>query len=442
MIGWLFFFGSLVGAWFTYNAFRPIYAPAKIAVVSFFAGWLTNELVLHHLVWQMALAAIFLALGALHTPAGYFGLAITMGSWVGLAELYRRSTLAEGAVEKALVTALGESYRTRIDPAVGHDKAPTIDWRQLANPFPIHHPEVKRVRDIVFRRTAGINLKLDVYHRRDLPKGAPVLLYIHGGGWVIGSKNEQGLPLMTHLASRGWVCVNANYRLAPHGTMPEPVIDLKHAIKWIREHAEEYGGDPSFLVVSGGSAGGHLAALVALTGNDPELQPGFEHVDTRVSGAIPIYGVYDLADRQGLWPHRDLDKLMESYVMKVSRSEAPHAYDKYSPIMRITPDAPPCLVIHGALDTLVPVEDARTFAEKLRGTSRAPVVYAEIPGAQHAFEIFPSLRALSVIHGIERFLAYLLSEHKRAAAQRAAAPPPSAPPTLTPPAPLGPPALA
>jgi acetyl esterase/lipase len=99
-------------------------------------------------------------------------------------------------------------------------------------------------------------------------------------------------------------------------------------------------------------------------------------------------------------------------------------------------------VIHGELDTLVPVEDARRFVGELKRTSRAPVVYAEIPGAQHAFEIFPSLRALSVVHGIERFLAYLVSEHKRTRAMARPAAAASAGPILTPPAPLGPPALA
>ncbi len=441
MIGWIFFFGSLVGAWFTYNAFRPIYAPAKLAVVSFFAGWLTNELVLHHLVWQAAAVAIFVALGALHVPAGQIALGITLVSWVGLGELYRRALLAEGAMERALGGALGADYRSRIDPAVARALAPALDWRQMLRPFPIRHPEVKRVRNVVYRRTAGINLKLDVYHRRDKPAGAPTMLYVHGGGWVIGSKDEQGLPMLTHLAARGWLCVNVNYRLSPHGTMPDPVVDLKYAIRWLREHAAEYGGDPSFVVISGGSAGGHLAALVALTANDPDLQPGMESVDTSVQGAIPLYGVYDLADRHQVWHHGDLEKFMETYVMKVSRSEAPQNYDKYSPLTRINENAPPMLVIHGELDTLVPVEDARIFVERAKTVSRSPVVYAEIPGAQHAFEIFPSLRALSVVHGIERFLAYLVSEHRRALASKPL-PTTNSTPTLTPPAPLGPPALA
>src|SRR5438093_55527 len=111
--------------------------------------------------------------------------------------------------------------------------------------------------------------------------------------WILGSKNEQGIPLMRHLASRGWVCVSANYRLSPRATFPDHLIDCKRAVQWIREHGAGYGANPDFLVVTGGSAGGHLAALVALTANDPEYQPGFESADTSVSGCVAFYGVHD-----------------------------------------------------------------------------------------------------------------------------------------------------
>jgi dipeptidyl aminopeptidase/acylaminoacyl peptidase len=98
-------------------------------------------------------------------------------------------------------------------------------------------------------------------------------------------------------------------------------------------------------------------------------------------------------------------------VIKASRDEAPEVYDAGSPIRRIHPDAPPFLVVHGDRDTVVPVEDARRFYAAFRPRGHQRIAYAEIPGAQHAFEIFPSARALLVIHGVERFLAYLYSQH-------------------------------
>jgi acetyl esterase/lipase len=227
----------------------------------------------------------------------------------------------------------------------------------------------------------------------------------------MGSKNAQALPLMYHLASRGWVCMSINYRLSPHATFPEHLIDVKSALKWIREHGAEYGADPDFVVVTGGSAGAHLSALVALTANDPEYQPGFEDVDTSVRACMPFYGVYDLTDRHGVWPHEGLRRLTERQVMKASIEEAPELYDKASPVSRIHTASPPFLVIHGASDSLAPVEEARRFVQAFREGARAPVVYAEIPGAQHAFELFPSLRTLLVMDGVERFLAHRYSQY-------------------------------
>jgi acetyl esterase/lipase len=212
---------------------------------------------------------------------------------------------------------------------------------------------------------------------------------------------------MQHLASRGWVCVSINYRLSPRATFPDPIVDVKRAIAWIRAHGAQYGADPSFLVVTGGSAGGHLCALAALTGNDPEYQPGFEDVDTAVDGCVAFYGVYDFTDRHGQYRNRGLAQLLERRVMKVPMATARDAYERASPMSRVSEEAPPFLVVHGDRDTLVPVAEARHFVATLRARTKAPVAYAEIPGAQHAFEIFPSLRTALVVHGVERFLTYL-----------------------------------
>jgi acetyl esterase/lipase len=411
LVPWLFLLASLWGAWFTYNAFRPMAGASRRSVLSFFAGWLTTELALHHLAWQVLVTAVFVWAGALRAWPGIAGLAVTLVSWAGLARCFLGARSAEQVVEDALVERLGPSYRDEILPDVAEKFAPAVDWRPLVIPFRIRHPEVERVRDIVYTRAGGKDLKLDVYRHRAHPRGCPTLLQIHGGAWIMGSKNEQGVPLMVHLASRGWVCVSANYRLSPRATFPDHMIDLKRAIEWIREHGAEYGADPDFLIVTGGSAGGHLAALVALTGNEAEYQPGFEHVDTSVAGCVAFYGVYDFTDREGVWRHAGLRRLLERHVMKAPLATAREAWEKASPVSRVHPDAPPFFVIHGALDTMVPVEEAQRFCATLRQVAGGPVVYAEIPGAQHAFEIFPSLRSTFVIHGVERFLAWLYSRY-------------------------------
>jgi acetyl esterase/lipase len=406
-LAWLFLAASLCGAWFTWNALRPMAGPSRRGVVSFFAGWLTGELALHHLAWQLGMTLVFAWAGALRAWPGLVGLVITLLSWLGLARCAVVARRAGAVVEQALREGLGPRYAEGIPTRAGEPHPPAIDWRRVLVPFPIRHPEVERVRDIVYARAGGRDLKLDVYRHRNHPAGCPTLLQIHGGAWILGSKNEQGLPLMHHLAARGWVCVAADYRLSPHATFPDHVVDLKRAIAWIRAQGAAYGADPDFVVVTGGSAGGHLAALVALTPNDPEYQPGFEGVDTAVEGCVAFYGVYDFTDHDGLWPDDGLRRLLERRVLKVPFASAPEAYEKASPLSRLRPDAPPFFVLHGTHDTLVPVEEARRFAAAFRRVARAPLVYAELPGAQHAFDLFPSVRSLLVIPAVERFLAWV-----------------------------------
>jgi acetyl esterase/lipase len=247
-------------------------------------------------------------------------------------------------------------------------------------------------------------LELDVIAPESDGQKRPAVLQIHGGSWVMGDKREQGWPLLSHLAANGWVCFNLNYRLSPGATFPDHLVDLKAGLAWIRAHAEEWGIDPSFIAVTGGSAGGHLAALMALTANDPEYQPGFEEADTSLQAAVPIYGVYDFTSRRGtnrlpFWYRR-----LERQIMKAFRDEEPDKFRRASPIERIHPDLPPFFIIHGDRDTLAPVEEARDFADELRRTSTAPVFYAELKGAQHAFDLFCSPRTAHMLAAVLKFL--------------------------------------
>jgi acetyl esterase/lipase len=244
-----------------------------------------------------------------------------------------------------------------------------------------------------------------VFHRLDKPTGCPTLLQVHGGGWVIGDKKEQGRPLMLHLAKKGWVCFAPNYRLSPKATFPDHLIDVKRAIAWVREHGHEYGADPGFLVLTGGSAGGHLTALAALTQNDPEYQPGFEAADTSVSGCVPYYGVYDIAGETKTRESRVRTRRLLAKIVMKTRDQA--AYEKASPISRVHAGAPPFFVIHGRNDTLVPVAEARLLVERLRAVSGQPVLYLELPGTEHAFDVFPSVRSDHVVRAVGRFCELL-----------------------------------
>ncbi len=265
---------------------------------------------------------------------------------------------------------------------------------------------VKVERGVVFHSERRRRVRLDIYRPRDgVPDGKrlPGVIQVHGGGWILGSRSEQGIPLLNHLAANGWIGFNVDYRLSPRATLPEHVIDIKRAIAWVRENADDLGVDPERICITGGSAGGHLTALAALTASDRSLQPGFEDADTSVLAAVPFYGVYDLTDRQHFYPQFH-DWLFEKIVLKASLADAEDIYRSVSPTYRIGDDAPAFLVFHGDQDTLVPVEDARAFVKRLEHVSKNNVLYVEMPGAEHAFDIFPSLRTARVVECIERFL--------------------------------------
>jgi acetyl esterase/lipase len=218
------------------------------------------------------------------------------------------------------------------------------------------------------------------------------------------------------------VCVTINYRLSPRDPFPAHIVDVKRAIAWIRENAAVHGGDPSFLAVTGGSAGGHLTALAALTPNDPEYQPGFEDADTEVQAAVPFYGVYDFAGATG---SRKATQMRDGFLgprvlFRDPRREIEH-FERASPLLRVNPDAPPMFVIHGTHDTLVEVAQAREFVARLREVSKREVAYAELPGTQHAFDVFPSIRSAHVVRGVDRFLRWTYDQAVHAAEERTSA---------------------
>ena len=161
--------------------------------------------------------------------------------------------------------------------------------------------------------------------------------------------------------------------------------------------------------------------MAALTANDPAYQPGFEEADTSVAACVPFYGVYDLTNSAKRQKHGGVEPFMARAVMKKPLDDAHRKdWEKASPLFRIHPDAPPFFLIHGSHDSLASVEEGRLFAEQLSKTSREPVCYAEIPGAQHAFEVFHSRRTAHVVRAVERFLGWVVSrEHARRQAPRA-----------------------
>ncbi len=352
---------QVVTAALTANALHPL-PGFRAGSFSFFPGWLVSELAPH----VLALTAADAAAHASGRRRDVRGLALAGASAAGLAYLVLQSRGVQEVAENSLSDALGGDYQEKLD-ALPTPADLATPWRQLVYPFRFKNPAVKVERDIAFTEH-GKRGYLDIYLPADgVPDGgAPVLLQVHGGGWVIGKKDQQGLPLMNHLAAKGWVCVAINYRLAPRDPFPAHIIDVKRALAWIQDHIADYGGDPSYVAITGGSAGGHLCTLAALTPGDPAWQPGFEDADTSVQCCVPHYGVYDMADATGLKSVRQMrESFLAKTVFQKRYEDEPEAFEAASPILRVTPEAPDFFVLHGRHDTLVDVRQARAFVEKL-----------------------------------------------------------------------------
>ena len=283
----------------------------------------------------IASTVLALADGDLDSPGGIAGAAIALLALAGLVVVVCQALRADAALRNA-----------------GRPERP---WsRILRAPFFPGRRDVVRVRGLAYGD--GPRRTLDVYHRRDRPASAPVLLHFHGGGFYSGNKAREARPLIRHLTSwRGFVCVSADYRLQPHVTLADQVADARAAIAWIRTHAAEYGAEPGVLFVTGSSAGANLAIRAVCEG------------ETGIAGLICRYGYYgDLAPRG---------------------------------------DMPPMLVVHGEKDILASVSGARAFVERVRAVSSRPVIYAELPGAHHDFDMFESIRSAAVSEAVEQFTA-------------------------------------
>jgi len=384
------------------NVLWPRHAPSLVSVVSFFASWLAGELSLHVVIVEVVCTLALVYRGALESWLGIAGLVLMLVALAiqgfGLVVSHRSAAVVAQALDAIAAAPHVPSTEDRA-------------WRQLLFPFPVRDARVERTRDVPYFTDAQSSLYLDVFRLRDAKPSTPrpIVLHVHGGGWTISDKRWEGLPMLLRLAAHGWLGFSANYRLSPRATFPDHIVDVKRAIAWVRAHAAELGGDPNLIVLSGGSAGAHLASLAALSASSRQWQPGFEDADTTVAGCVCAYGVYDLTDAYHARNNPGLGRLLERHVLKQKEAEDPKPFVEASPIHWIDrcPSVPPFLVLHGTNDVLLPVPTARAFVAALKHAGVADCAYVELPLAQHALDIFPSVRCTAVVDGIERFLAHV-----------------------------------
>jgi acetyl esterase/lipase len=381
-------------------------------ILQFVVGWLILELAWVH--GAVAVITLIMALGDINDWSfkTVIGIGLTIYNMILLWQIHQQGENSKSEFDKTLPIGLGEDYAEHILPERKALIPVETRYPKWLKPFSFKSDKIETIKNITygsFERNT-----LDLYKPNTPPaKPMPVMLQVHGGGWTLGYSDRQGLPLRNKLVEAGWIYVAINYRLSPTHKFPIHLVDCKKALHWIKENIAQYGGDPDFIMVTGGSAGGHLCSLLALTANQHQelFQPEFENADTSVQGCIPMYGVYDFADRNGHRSELPMIDFLEKNVMPEMLSANPAFWDLASPIAQAHADRPPFMVVHGELDTLSFVEDAKYFVKALRETSDVPCVYTELPTTQHAFDIFYSPRCIHTINAMHTFAEYVYSEY-------------------------------
>jgi acetyl esterase/lipase len=387
------------------NGVRPLGREGYITIPVFAFGWPTTELSPLYLAGSVLDAVRRGLRGDFRGTRGRIALVLTVIAWALLWLIQRRNVASKPHFEEPLREALGDDYEKIAA------QSQSARRRRMIGVWPnelVRRRYVEKADTVQYGPNPRVNLA-DIWRRRDLARDgkAPVLLQVPGGAWAIGMRRPQAYPLLSHLADRGWICLSIDYRVSPRHTWPDHIVDVKRALVWIKEHIAEYGGDPDFIAIAGGSAGGHLCSLAALTPDDPQYQPGFEDADTSVRAAVPIYGRYDWFTTRGSG-RKEFIAFLQKFVVKKPFREHKQVYVDASPIKRLRPDAPPFFILHGEDDSIIPVPEGREFAEAMRNTSTSVVAYAEIPHAQHAFDFYyGSPRGHYTAQAVEEFLSWV-----------------------------------
>lgn len=243
---------------------------------------------------------------------------------------------------------------------------------------------VKALRDLEYVQGGHERNRLDLY-LPESKKPLPLVVWIHGGGWSKGSK--EGCPALP-LLSKGYAVASINYRLSQHAVFPAQIEDCKAAIRWLRANAKNYGFDGEHIGVWGGSAGGHLVALLGTTGGVKELEGAGGNADqsSRVQAVVDWFGPTDFLAMDKKSDH--VDSVVSQLLGGPVRDNKEKAV-KAGSVTYVTKDAAPFLIVHGDKDPLVPLGQSEELAAALKKVG-VEVTLKVLPGAGHGGPVFTS----------------------------------------------------
>ncbi len=214
--------------------------------------------------------------------------------------------------------------------------------------------------DIVYGAANNTPLKLDVWYPHESNTPTPTLVYFHGGGWIFGTKEGSILQFLPFL-ERGWRVVNVEYRMASNSLAPAAVEDSRCALRWVFRNAKQYNFDTSKIVLTGHSAGGHLALITGMLPDGTGLDNNcYGDEKLNVAAIINWYGISDVND---LIAGKDLKNYAVMWMG--SQKDAPEIAGRVSPLTYVRKDLPPILTIHGDGDDVVPYSQAVRLKDAL-----------------------------------------------------------------------------
>lgn len=255
--------------------------------------------------------------------------------------------------------------------------------------------DIQVERDIVYATIDGHELKLDIAYPKVNKGKIPAIIEIHGGGWVLGDKNPNEAITF---AKSGFVGISIQYRLSTVAKFPAAVHDCKTAVRWVRANAGKYGIDPDKIGVIGGSAGGHLVALMGTSGGDPYLEGNgpYPEYSSKVQAVVDNFGPIDLGSLKDTPSPMDPDPTIGPIAGFLGKpaQQAPELVKKASPITYLDPDDPPVLMIHGENDSLVPFAQSELLYDALtKAGVKSRLV--RVKNAGHGFEPDPKDATIS-----------------------------------------------
>jgi acetyl esterase/lipase len=246
---------------------------------------------------------------------------------------------------------------------------------------------VVEIKNIEYKNINGKSLQLDLYKPEHMTEPAPLLVFIHGGGWKGGDRADY-LVYLTHFAALGYVTATVSYRFISDSPYPACVEDISDAVDWFVQNGEKYNYDPDRIAMIGGSAGSHLAMLAGYGWKRQSLSrdsaglstPDNSYVAHKIKAVVEIYGPTDLTTE-----YSRTHPTVTNFIAK-SYSEAPELYAEASPIMYVNKNSPPTLILQGTADELVPISQAELLRDKLDSLG-VPCVYRPVPGWPHTMDM-------------------------------------------------------